>query len=77
MANPSRDGGVPKDRRSHHARRNLLEQLQPFPAQTVFELKKAGHIAARPCQTIDVARADRVGDIVENDWHGVRRLHQR
>jgi hypothetical protein len=24
--------GIPKDRRSRHARRNLLEQLQPFPA---------------------------------------------
>ena len=29
--------GIPKDRRSRHARRDLLEQLQPFPAHAVFE----------------------------------------
>ena len=30
---PERYGGIPKDCRSRHARRDLLEQLQPFPAQ--------------------------------------------
>ena len=30
---------IPKDRRSRHARRDLFEQLQPFPAQAVFELR--------------------------------------
>jgi hypothetical protein len=28
-----RDGSVTKDRRSRYARRDLLEQLQPFPAE--------------------------------------------
>ena len=37
LADPGRYGGIPKDRRSRHARRDLLEQLQPFPAQAVFE----------------------------------------
>ena len=31
-------GGIPKDRHSRHARRDLLEQLQPFPAHAVFEM---------------------------------------
>ena len=28
---------IPKDGHSRHARRDLLEQLQPFPAQAVFD----------------------------------------
>ena len=34
---PDGDGRIPNDRRSRHARRDLLEQLQPFPADAVFE----------------------------------------
>ena len=30
LADPVAVGGIPKDRRSRHARRDLLEQLQPF-----------------------------------------------
>ena len=37
LADPGGYGGIPKDRRSRHARRDLLEQLQPFPAHAVFE----------------------------------------
>ena len=54
--------GIPKDRRSRHARRDLFEQFQPFPAHAVFENHKAGGVAARPRQAIDVAGADRIGD---------------
>ena len=39
LADPGGDGGIPKDRRPRHAGRDLLEQLQPFPAQAVFELQ--------------------------------------
>ena len=59
---PAVYGGIPKDRRSRHARRDLFEQFQPFPAQAVFELHKAGGVAARPRQAIDEAGADRIGD---------------
>ena len=74
---PAGYGGIPKDRRSRHARRDLLEQLQPFPAQAVFELHKAGGVAARPRQAIDEAGADRIGDDREHDRHGAGRLQQR
>ena len=45
-----RCGWIPKDCRSRHARRDLLEQLQPFPAHAVFKLHKTGGVAARPRQ---------------------------
>ena len=46
LADPGGYGGVPKDRRTRDPRCDLLEQLQPFPTQTVFELHKAGSVAA-------------------------------
>ena len=55
-------GGIPKDRHSRHARRDLLEQLQPFRAHAVFEVHEAGGVAARPRQAFDEAGADRIGD---------------
>ena len=54
-----------------------LSSSSHFPAQVVFELKKAGHIAARPRQIIDEAGADRIGDLHEHDRHGAGRLQQR
>ena len=38
LADPLGYGGVTKDRYPRHARRNLFEQLQPFPAHAVFEM---------------------------------------
>src|SRR5262249_40090721 len=49
-------------RQCNDAGRNLLEQLQPFRRDAVFPNEKTGGIAARPCQAIDVARRDRIGD---------------
>jgi hypothetical protein len=69
--------GIPKDGRSRHAWRNLLEQFQPFPAHAVFEQSKTGGIAARPRQALDEAGADRVDHIDEHDRDGVGRLFQR
>jgi hypothetical protein len=48
------------------------EQFQPFPTQGVFELDKAGSVAAWPRHTLDEAGADWVGYIVEHNWHGAR-----
>jgi hypothetical protein len=39
-------------------RRDLLEQLQPFPARALFELGKSGGVASRPRQACDEASAD-------------------
>ena len=58
-------GGYAESRRTAARvtpRRDLFEQLQPFPAQAVFELHKAGGVAARPRQAVDEAGADRIGD---------------
>jgi hypothetical protein len=65
------------DRRSRHARRDLLEQLQPFPADAVFESHETRGVAARPRQAVDEAAADRIDDDREHDRHGAGRLQQR
>jgi hypothetical protein len=62
LADPGSHGGIPNDCRSRHARRNLLEQLQPFSAQAVFEQKEAGGVATRARQAVDEAGADRIGN---------------
>jgi len=54
-------GLIAQHRCPRHARRNLLEQFQPFPACAVFEQRKTGGVAAGPCQAPDQARADRIG----------------
>ena len=40
-----------------------FEQLQPFPAQAVFEHRETSGVAARPRQAVDEAGADRIGDV--------------
>ena len=71
---PAGIGGIPKDCRSRHARRDLLEQFQPFPAHAVFELDKTGGVAARPRQAVDEAGADRIEGLREHDRHGAASL---
>ena len=71
---PAAYARIPKDRRTRDPRRDLLEQLHPFSAQTVFELHKAGSVAARARQASDETRADRVWDRREHDWHGAGRV---
>src|SRR5215469_7895002 len=51
--------GITQDGSSRHARRDLLEQLQPLAAQAVFELNEAGRVATRPRQALYEAGADR------------------
>jgi hypothetical protein len=73
---PDSDGndGVANDRSPRHARRDLLEQLQPFAADAIFEREKAGDVAARSRQSVDEAGADRIGNYREHDRHGARGL---
>ena len=68
---------IPKNGHSSHPRRDLLEHLQPFAAQAVFEHQEAGGIAARARQARNEAGADRVDDNHEHDRHGAGRLQQR
>jgi hypothetical protein len=77
LANRGRYGNISQDRRSRHAGRDLFEQFQPFSADREFERSKAGGVSARPCQAIDEAGADRIGDLHEHDRHGARLLQQR
>jgi hypothetical protein len=77
LADPRRLSGIAQYRGARHPGRDLLEQLQPFAAQAVFELDEAGGVAARPRQARDEAGTDRVGDAGEHDWQGARCLQQR
>src|SRR5262249_36716290 len=52
------DGRLTQHRHPFHARRELLEQLQPLGANTVLEHSKAGGAAARPRKVGDQARAN-------------------
>jgi hypothetical protein len=62
---------------TRHAWRNLLKQLQPFRAHAVFPRRKTGAVAAGPRQTLDEARANRIGDEREHDRHAACRAPQR
>ena len=57
--------------------RDLLEQLQPFPAHAEFVSNEAGGVATRPRQAFDESGADGFGDIHEHDRHLARHLQQR
>src|SRR5262245_54819401 len=63
-------------RHARHARRDLLKQLRPFPRQTIFELHKAGGIAARLRQASNQARSDGIGNDYKHNWHGASYLVQ-
>ena len=65
---------VAQDGGAGHARRDLLEQLQPFAAQAVLELNKASGVAARPRHALDEAGTDRIGDAGKHDRQRARRL---
>src|SRR5215470_19171541 len=60
-------GGIAKDRDPRHVRRDLLEQFQPFPAQTIFLSGKTRGVAPRPRQARDVTGTDGVGDRSKHD----------
>jgi hypothetical protein len=69
-------GAIPKDRRSRHAWRDLLEQVQPFRANAVLEWGKTGGVATRARQVIDKTGAHRIGDEGEHDRYAAGRLEQ-
>src|SRR5215831_9947771 len=63
-------GSISKEGSSCYAWCDLLEKLQPFLAQAVFEQRKAGGISTRLPQTIDEAAANWIDDGCEHDRHG-------
>jgi hypothetical protein len=77
LPDPGGYGGIPKHGHSRNAWCDLLDQFQPFPAQTVFEHEEAGGVAARPRQALDETSADRVYGEYEYDRHGAGHVQQR
>ncbi len=77
MADPGRAGVIPEEGRARHSRRNLLEQLQPFPTYAVFKQRETGGVAARPRQTLDEPAPNWVGDQREDNWDRAGRPLQR
>ena len=74
LADPGGRGGIAKHCRLRHARRDLLEQFQPFSAQAVVKHHKAGRVAAGPRQLLDKTGTHRVDDDREYDRHGMGRF---
>ena len=74
LTDASGNGGIPQNRRARHARRDFLEQFEPFRADSVFEGGEPGGIAARPRQATNQARANRVDDATKHDRHCAGRL---
>src|ERR1700752_1198116 len=69
-------GGVSKDSRPGHVGCKLLEQLQPFPTQAVFEVHEPGRVAAWSRKTIHEAGADRIADDRKHNRYGAGSLQQ-
>ena len=67
LTDPRAHSGVPKDRCSLHAGRDLFEQLEPFSAEAVLEWGKSSGVAARTCQALDEPSANRVDDTHEHN----------
>src|SRR5262249_51444501 len=62
--------GIPNHCHTLYIRRNLLEQLRPFSAQTVLELHKTCRIAPGFREAFDKTRADWIGHDCKHDRYG-------
>src|SRR5262249_26782804 len=76
LASSGRNFGIANDGYPGHSWRNLLEQLQPFHAQTVLQTDKACGVATRPRQAIDKAGTERTDNVREPDWHSAGYFQQ-
>ena len=72
----ARDGGIPKHCDARQAGHDLLEQLQPSPAQAVLERNEAGRVGVGMRHIINEPRADWIGNPGKHDRHGAARLLQ-
>src|SRR5450631_695438 len=76
LADPGGCRGIPKDGYTLHIGRELFEQLQPFSTQAIFELHKAGGVAARSRQAFDEAGTNRVDNGSEDHRNCVGSLQE-
>ena len=74
---PGRHERIAQHRHPRYARRELLEQFQPFPAHAEFVCDEAGGVPARPRQALDkpLPTGSMVGD--EHNRHRAACLLQR
>jgi hypothetical protein len=77
LAGTDGEGGIANDTHPLHAGRHLLEQLQPFSADPIFEINEASGIAAGTRQTVDETSGDRVRHQHEHDGNRAGHLQQR
>src|SRR5262245_12954672 len=71
-----RDASLAKDCRPSDAWCDLLEQLQPFPADGILVDREAGHVAAGTRQAFHIAGCNRVCDTGEHDRDGAACFQQ-
>src|SRR5262245_62708726 len=77
LTRPSGRDQIAENCCSFDARRNLLEQLEPFPAHAVFEIGEAGGVATAMGEHLDETAADRIGDLYEYDRNATGGLQHR
>src|SRR5215472_1155248 len=65
-------GGIAKESCSHKPRRDLFQQLQPFPAHAVFEDHEPGDIAAWPRSSVSTKPAPTGSETPANTMGEVR-----
>src|SRR6516164_8995708 len=68
---------IPQDADALYAGRDLLEQLQPFPAYIIVVDGETGGVAAWPRQAVDEAGSNWIGNKHEYDRQRARGLEQR
>src|SRR5262249_61643990 len=74
LAGAGSERGIAQDRYSRDVWRDLLEQLQPFRAQTVFIIHEPSDVSARSRQVVDEAGADWIAGNREHNRHRASRL---
>ena len=67
---------VANDCGSSHDRRDLFEQLEPFPGEAVLDRREPGGVAAGSRKAIDKPGADRVSDQYKHNRHRPGRIQQ-
>src|SRR5262249_3485796 len=67
LTRPGSRREVAKHRRTPDAGSDLLEQFQPFRANTVLKVGEPGGVAARMRQVVNETATDRIGDLHEYD----------
>jgi hypothetical protein len=72
----SRYRHITQDCGARDAGRDFLEQLEPFAAHAVFELRKPGNVSSRACKAVDETGTDRINHACEYNWHCVSCLLQ-